>query len=127
MISIEGSNTVALLGLALDATSMRQQALAQNIANVNTPGYQRIGVSFESRIAELKQAVEQGRALPRADLAAFQPVFEVAEAGIGGDTKVSLDTEVAQMSENTLHHQALLKMLNKHYALIGLALNDGKR
>jgi flagellar basal-body rod protein FlgB len=30
---------------------MRQQAIAQNIANVNTPGYQRVGVSFESRLA----------------------------------------------------------------------------
>jgi flagellar basal-body rod protein FlgB len=35
--------------------------------------------------------------------------------------------EMAALSENTLHHQALLKALNKHFALIGNAINEGKR
>jgi len=121
MVAIVDNNTVDLLKLALDAAGMRQQAIAQNIANANTPGYQRIGVSFESRIEDLKQAVQLGQA---PSLAAYQPVFETV--GAAGEP-VALDTEMAALSENTLHHQALLKALNKHLALIGTAINEGKR
>lgn len=127
MTSIIDSNTVNLLSLALDAAGMRQQAIARNIANANTPGYQRIAVSFESRVAELAQALDQGAApsLTGLDgLDGYRPVFEPAgEAG----APVALDMEMAALSENTLHHQALLKALNKHFALIGSAINEGKR
>lgn len=124
MVSLIDSSTVGLLSLALDAAGMRQQAIAQNIANVNTPGYQRMGVSFESRLDELRQDVRQGRAPSLAGLAALRPQFEAA--GAAGEA-VALDTEMASLSENTLHHQALLKALNKHFALIGSAINEGKR
>jgi len=124
MAAIIDNNTVALLSLALDATSLRQQAIAQNIANVNTPGYQRIGVSFEDQIDQLKQAVRQGQLPPAASLAAFQPALQAL--GQPGDA-VSLETEMAALSENTTHHQALLKVLNKQLALIGTAINEGKR
>ncbi|NRR31467.1 flagellar basal body protein [Oxalobacteraceae bacterium] len=124
MVSIIDSSTVGLLSLALDATGMRQQAIAQNIANANTPGYQRLAVSFESRMGELKTAVSQGKTPSLASLADFRPAFELA--GAPGDA-VPLDIEVAALSENTLHQQALLKVLNKHFALLGAAINEGKR
>jgi flagellar basal-body rod protein FlgB len=123
VISAIDGNATALLKLALDATGMRHQALANNIANANTPGYQRMSVSFEGRMAALKDASGHVSASALADLASFRPVIEYAEAG----APIALDTEVAQLSENTLHHQALLKALSKHYALIGMAINEGKR
>ena len=103
---------------------MRQQAIAHNIANANTPGYQRLGVSFESRLAEARDS--QGRpALPSlADLSNFQPAFDYVSDGASG---VALDMEVADLSENSLHQHALLKALTKHLGLISLAINEGKR
>lgn len=124
MVAIVDNNTVDLLKLALDAAGMRQQAIAQNIANANTPGYQRIGVSFERRIEDVRQAVRRGQAPSLASLAACQPAFEAV--GAPGEP-VALDMEVAALAENTLQHQALLKALNKHLALIGTAINEGKR
>jgi len=122
--SIIDSGTVGLLSLALDAAGMRQQAIARNIANANTPGYQRVGVSFESRLAELKQSLATGQAPSAASLAHARPAFEAA--GTPGEP-VALDMEMASLSENTLHHQMLLKMLNKHFALVGSAIAEGKR
>jgi flagellar basal-body rod protein FlgB len=124
MVAIIDNNTVGLLSLALDAATMRQQAIAQNIANANTPGYQRLGVSFEDHIGQLKQAVRQGQLPSTASLAAFQPLLHTV--GLAGDA-VSLENEMAALSENTQHHQALLKVLNKHMALISTAINEGKR
>lgn len=124
MVSIIDSNTVGLLGLALDAATMRQQAIAHNLANASTPGFQRVGVSFENRVAALLQAIDQGRAPSLSSLAGYRPLF--GAAGDAGEP-VAIDAEMAAMSENTLHHQALLKVLNKHFALIGSAINEGKR
>lgn len=124
MISVVDNNLTALLGLALDAAQMRQQAIAQNIANVNTPGYRRIGVSFEQRIAQLTPDAAGGTAAAPADLSYYRPKIEYAT---GTEGPVQLDQELADMSETVLHHQALLKALNKQLELIGLAINEGKR
>lgn len=124
MVSIIDSTTTSLLGLAIDATVMRQQAIAQNIANVSTPGYQRITVSFESRLAQLAADNASGTAPSLADLSNYRPAFEYATTPADG---VALDMEMADMSETVLHHQALMKALNKHFELIDLAINEGKR
>lgn len=119
-------STTGLVSMALDAAVLRQQAIAQNIANANTPGYQRLGVSFESRLAALTNSAGQVRAPAAAELAAYHPRLEPAAPDHGGQA-VSLDEEMAQLSQTTLHHQALLKALNKHMALLAMAVNEGKR
>jgi flagellar basal-body rod protein FlgB len=126
MVSIIDSSTSALLSLALDAAGMRQQAIAHNIANANTPGYQRISVSFESRLDALRDGRGNLGTPSLASLADFRPSFEYA-APLEAGSSVSLDQEMAQLSENTLHHQALLKALSKHLSLMSVAINEGKR
>lgn len=124
MISSVDNNLTAMLGLALDATHMRQQAIAQNIANVNTPGYRRISVNFEQRLANMSAELPRG-AIPSAnELSFLRP--RISYAG-GASSAVQLDQEMALMSETVLHQQALLKALNKQLELIGLAINEGKR
>ncbi len=113
----------ALLGLALDAANMRQQAIAQNIANVNTPGYIRASVSFESRMAAMAEASQRGAPPSLESLSHFRPFIEYDET----PEAIQIDRELTEMSETVLHHQALLKVLNRQFELIGLAINEGKR
>lgn len=124
MTSVVDNNLTVLLSLALDAAQMRQQAIAHNIANVNTPGYQRIRVSFEQRIAQLTKHTASRATLPPSELSYYRPQIEYAS---GAEGSVQLDQELVDMSETVLHHQALLKALNKQLELIGLAINEGKR
>ena len=42
---------LALLAQVLDAAALRHRVIAQNIANVNTPGYHRREVAFEAGIS----------------------------------------------------------------------------
>lgn len=124
MISAIDNNATALLRLALDAASMRQQAIAHNIANVNTPGYQRIGVGFERQLASMTAALPRGAMPSLAQLIEVRPTVE--HAGNAGGA-VQLDREMTELSETVLHQQALLKALNRHFELLGLAVNEGKR
>ena len=119
--SVENSTTT-LLSLALDAAVMRQQAIAHNIANAATPGYQRLGVNFEAQFAALAGShVVDDPAQLRAQL---RP--SMVAVGQPGDT-VEIDQEVAALSETVVHHHALVKALGKHLALVALAVNEGKR
>jgi flagellar basal-body rod protein FlgB len=120
------SNTTALIGLALDGTTMRQQAFAHNIANANTPNFVPVTVNFEGRMAEARAVVDGGKNLSLASLSDYRPTFESAPESIEAGP-ISLDVQVARMSENVLHHQTLLKALNKHFEILGMAINEGKR
>ncbi len=44
------STQTQLLSKAMDAYSLRQKAIASNVANLDTPGYKRIDVSFEDQL-----------------------------------------------------------------------------
>jgi flagellar basal-body rod protein FlgB len=40
---------------------------------------------------------------------------------------VQLDMEVARMAQNAVHYQALLKGIEKQYAILSTAIADGKK
>ena len=50
MISSNAFNYINILDKAADASSLRQQAIANNLANVDTPNYKRQDVDFESTL-----------------------------------------------------------------------------
>jgi flagellar basal-body rod protein FlgB len=126
MLSLIESPASALLSLALDAATLRQQAISHNIANAGQDGFRPLTVSFEDQLAGARDALSVGRAVMPADVANVAPTLALAAPGPGGNTAVSIDMQLAQLSENALHHQALLKALNRHYALLGVAINEGK-
>jgi flagellar basal-body rod protein FlgB len=120
--------TVATLGLALDAASMRQQAIAANIANANAPGYAPLRVNFEAQLEDARRALELDGRLDPASLTGIEPTFETEAVDSSGlPAAVLLDVEVAEMAKNAVHYQALLKGLSSHYALLAAAVADGKK
>ena len=49
------NRTIEITKLGMDGLMDRQHAIASNIANVMTPGYQRKEVAFESQLAEIQE------------------------------------------------------------------------
>ena len=110
---------------ALDGYTARHRAIVNNIANVDTPGYQRIEVSFEDK---LKKAVEglrfQGvnagsgeserrmvdtmRITPIASRDGRQPLR-------ADGSNVSIDREMAELSKNAGRINALTEILIRNY------------
>lgn len=120
------SAVVSYARLALDATVLRHQVIAHNIANASTPGYQPLQVDFESQLAWARRAWREGdpTEIAQAALASARPAVVPDPAGAAG---VMLDVETMRLSQNSLHHQALLKALDKRGALYALAVGDGRR
>ena len=112
---------LALLSRALDAASLRQTVHASNIANADTEGYHRMEVVYSAELQRMNAgapAVDTEQALQWS-----QPEPEVVESA---ESKVRLDTEMAQMAENAVRYQALLGAIDRTLGTLRYAARDGK-
>lgn len=119
--------TVDMVRLALDAASMRHLAIANNITNVNTAGYAPASVNFEQQMDAVRASLKQGDAVQPSMLSGIRPVIERGEPLAGTDRTALLDTEIANLAQNTVQYQALLKALSKHMSILSSAIAEGKR
>jgi flagellar basal-body rod protein FlgB len=126
--AIEGVTTAAL-ALALDAAAMRQQAIAANIANADVAGYQPVAVDFESQLEAARRSIDDGGRLDMDTIRDVEPRFveDAPPQPSGLSPRVLLDMEMANLTRNGVQYQALTAALNKQFALLSLAVNDGKR
>ena len=115
----EISSIVDFLEAGIKAEGLRQKAITNNVANLQTPGYRRIDVRFEQLLA--KALDSNGAAdLDEIELDVYQPRQTPVKSN-GND--VSLETEVGEMVKNTLRHRAYVGLLKKNYQQIETAIN----
>lgn len=119
--------TRSALALALDAASMRQQTIATNIANANVVGYVPQRISFEAQMVEVQRSMEQSGRIDAFALAQVRPSIEPAVDDAGVPRQVQLDVEAADMARNAVHYQALVKGLSRHFSILSMAANDGRK
>ena len=107
---------------AMQGSLLRQQVLANNIANANTPEYQRSDVDFQSALA---QAFSSGTpSTSQLDQITFSP--QPAANGamqVDGNT-VDINTENADLSENTLDYQALESVMGTRMSILKTAIGS---
>jgi flagellar basal-body rod protein FlgB len=87
----------------LDAVVLRQQAIANNIANLETPGYKRVDLapSFET---ELERATASGDPEQINSLKPTLAVDTTAVASSRDGNTVHLENELMQLNENAVEH-----------------------
>ena len=117
---------------ALNLRAMRQQLLASNIANADTPGYQARDIDFakslQAALAGQTDAVSMARtadghlagsaSAPGAGGAQYS---SVVQPSIDGNT-VDMDVERAKFAENAIHYEANLTFINSQLKQILAAL-----
>jgi len=107
---------------AMQGSLLRQQVLANNIANANTPGFQRSDVDFQSALA---QAFSSGTpSTGQLEQITFSP--QTAANGamqVDGNT-VDINTENADLSENTLDYQALESVMGTRMSILKTAIGS---
>ncbi|AMO22200.1 hypothetical protein GCM10027034_25110 [Ramlibacter solisilvae] len=121
------SITTAALALALDAASLRQQAIAANIANHATEGHVPQKLDFASQMDDARRSVDSKGRIDPSSLAGVRLQLEPMLDAQGLPAKVHLDEQMADLAHNTVHFQALARGLSRHFAILSSAVNDGKR
>lgn len=131
MINDIGGVTSALVGAALDAALLRHEIIANNIANVDTPGYQARRLNFED---QLRGFVQQGAMSGSDNLLLAERINWVKDIMRGNDAMivtqnqtVELDREMVHLTENTLRYQALLQAASKRGELNRMAVKEGRQ
>ena len=118
--------TFKTLDLALGAAGKRQEVLANNLANVNTPGYKRLDVDFDGVLAK---AVDAARVGDRNALDALRPtVSQDDSVAVRADgNSVDVDQEMAFLAENNIRYNALVQLTQKKLETLKYVISDGRR
>ena len=128
MINSNAFNYINVLDKTADAAWIRNQAISNNIANADTPGYKREDINFEG---ELKRALgnsrytsmdakvgnlKVGSLKPRT----FEDYNSVSYRMDGNN--VDIDTENVMLAANQLKYNAIMTGVNQEFANLKLVM-----
>ena len=105
------SVSMSALRVAVTGLSARQTAVANNIANIETPGYQAKKVKFEE---SLSAAVSDGRS-PSSVSPSVQSSLEPTRLN---GSNVNLDEETLSHIDTTMRYQLTLRALDSKYGML---------
>jgi flagellar basal-body rod protein FlgB len=129
-----------LIQRALDASSMAHSVIANNIANVDTPGFKRSEVVFNEQLKDAiqaRQADAQQLPLARTDprhldldplppLSSLKPkvVTDLSSSLRNDGNNVDIDTEVSLLAQNTVWYQTLAQITQHQFTGMLDAITD---
>ena len=109
--------TQLALERAIEGAGARHNALAANLANANTPGYQRVDVDFHGALAS---AIGARDALEHV---AFAPARDASAGATRADgSTVDVDAESAELAANALEQQAAVQVAHARIAILKSAM-----
>jgi flagellar basal-body rod protein FlgB len=112
----------------LNFTETRQQLLADNIANVDTPGYQQKDLSLDSFQAMLRQKVAMADSSPDGSVS-FEDVHAEVENPANGilfhdGNNRSMEQLMTDNAKNALMHNLVVELLRSQYQSLSEALKE---
>lgn len=123
---------------SLDASLKRNEVIAQNIANVDTPGYNRKTVSFEEQLSD---AISQKnhfvgrrtdpRHIPIGGSSVDDVQITVTEDNKALDMRldgnnVDIENEMAQMAENNIRYSVLIQRMGGMLGRMKSVIREGR-
>ncbi|MCM3759442.1 flagellar basal body rod protein FlgB [Alkalihalobacillus oceani] len=127
-----GGSTFRVLERGLDGAQLRQNAISQNIANVDTPYYKAKDVSF-------KETLQQAMNEPK--LKAYRtnekhlefsttsqgPVIETTRNTMynHNQNNVDIDLEMAELAKNQIYYNALIDRMNGRFSSLQTVIRGG--
>jgi flagellar basal-body rod protein FlgB len=137
------TDTLDLIQRALDASAISHNVIANNIANVDTPGFKRSEVVFDE---QLKSALMSRQDAPQQlGLAVTDPrhigsdaapslgdlkpkvVTDVTDSLRNDGNNVDIDHEVSLLAQNTVWYQTLAQITQHQFAEVLDAITDNTK
>ncbi len=103
-----------ILQKIVQSANTRQKVIASNIANADTPGYKARDVKFDDFLKnEMKLLTTSAKHITgKKDAGVSGELITEGSLSWGDGNNVELNAEVAKMTENSLRHDAAIKILN---------------
>ena len=105
---------------ALTAERLRMDVVAENLANANTPGYQRVDVDFHGALSSAMDSRETLSSL------SFSPARDASAGATRADgSTVDVDSESAKLAANALEQQAAVQVAHARIGILKAAMGTG--
>ena len=136
------SNKIAdglkILEKSLDAAWLRNDAISQNIANVDTPGYKRKTVAFEEYLKSaldgrsLKGITTDKRHIPiggdKIDSVNIKVSEDNSSLSVRLDgNNVDIESEMASLAKNSIKYNTLVQSLNTGFNRLKSVISEGRK
>lgn len=100
-----------VLSQAMSAYTLRTRATTSNLANLDTPGYQRVGVSFEDTLQNVRRGLQATRAVE--DVSARMKI---------DDAPPILEDELMELADTQMRTQLATRALREHFELMSTGI-----
>ncbi|NLV37444.1 MAG: flagellar basal body rod protein FlgB [Clostridiaceae bacterium] len=121
----------------LDATWARNEVIAQNIANVDTPGYKKSSVTFEEHLdSAMDSRGFRGNTTDDRHIPIGKTDVEKVNIRVTRDYKnlstrldennVDVETEMASLAKNNIRYNTLIQSVSNSYQTIKSVINGGR-
>ena len=128
MIGSNAFNYINILKKAADASWKRNEVISNNIANVDTPGYKRKDVQFESYLMGALTgdgSLDKRVANVRMDTINPQVYTDYSNLSYRMDgNNVDIDTETAMHAENQIRYYALMDSMTQEFNRLKMVLQN---
>lgn len=126
-----------LLNAALDGSSSRYESISNNLSNVNTPGFKKTTVNFESQLKDiisnrnteisLDKTNQRHMGKGKASLNNFQAdIKDHKETSTRKDkNNVNPDVEMINLAKTSIMYNALTDQINRKFSKIQNVITEG--
>ena len=126
MSDLINDRAIQALRCALNGLSMRQQAIADNVANLNTPGYKAAKVSFESELQRQLQTGGQSRLVrtnprhlgPETSSMGVTVTRDMSKSMRLDGNNVDIDLEMARLAETVINYNTVSELVSMKLAIL---------
>ena len=118
---------VVVMG-GLDGLAARHRAYANNIANLETPGFSPSEVPFETQLRQIRDQIQEDPAqVCRPTTLSLEPVADDQGADRVDGNGVQADQQVTRLAESTLTYEALAQAVKMRGALLRSVVTEGRQ
>jgi flagellar basal-body rod protein FlgB len=117
------------LETALDGAALKQKTIANNLANVDTPGYKAKETVFKQEFERSLKAYRTDQrhfAFSTQQTSAFYVKEESNTTMNNNGNNVDVDKEMAEMAKNQLYYQTLVQRINGKFNSIMMVVKGGR-
>ena len=126
MVLSNAYNYVNVLGKAADASWTRNDILANNIANADTPGFKRIDVQFETYLKNAVAGTDSlNETVANIDLNELNCTTYTDQANLSyryDGNNVDINTENVELAKNQLKYYTLMNSMSQEFSRLKSAL-----
>lgn len=114
--------TSITLAKTLDAVAARQKVIANNIANVETPGYKRSYVTFEDELRSVMETSSGRNRLRKVKELTHSSRVDVLSPTRADGNNVNIDAEIADLAKTSLNYKAAVTIMESRGAMLRSAI-----